>query len=182
VTHKNPKIPTRRLATTFEGLNSSLGQSPGELWSCKLASKRWLHVGFISTNISYVCAEGFKQSGFMPIKCQKHWNLGFCQSLTNFFSYGWKKCQDNSSVMLFRVIKNIKKWKNKQTLISHKYCKVSAKTAWHLYNFDNKPALTLKVLITSGFIYLLCEDWNMRNVDNSNIAWCFTKHLQEVKF
>jgi len=37
VTHKNLKsktflIPTRRLAASFEGLNSSLVQSPGELW------------------------------------------------------------------------------------------------------------------------------------------------------
>jgi len=28
-----------RLATTFEGLNSSLAKSPGELWSCEVAQK-----------------------------------------------------------------------------------------------------------------------------------------------
>jgi len=40
---KNPKtknyfsLQTRRSAESFEGLNSSLAQSTGELWSCKVA-------------------------------------------------------------------------------------------------------------------------------------------------
>jgi len=32
-------LRTRRLAVSFEGLNSSLAQSTGELWSCKVARK-----------------------------------------------------------------------------------------------------------------------------------------------
>jgi len=30
-------MQTRRLATSFEGLNSSVANLPGELWSCRLA-------------------------------------------------------------------------------------------------------------------------------------------------
>jgi len=30
-------MQTRRLVTSFEGLNSSLAQSLGELWSCEVA-------------------------------------------------------------------------------------------------------------------------------------------------
>jgi len=100
-----------------------------------------------------------------------------------FFHMTEKNVKTIHPLCFFELSKISKNEKiNRHLAHSHKYCKVSAKTAWHLYNFDNKPALTLKVLITSGFIYLLCEDWNMRNVDNSNIALCFTKHLQEVKF
>jgi len=32
-------MQTRRLGTSFEGLNSSLAQSPGELWSCNMERK-----------------------------------------------------------------------------------------------------------------------------------------------
>jgi len=47
ITHKKHEIKnfpffsaqSRRLATSFEGLNSSLAQLPGELWSCKVARK-----------------------------------------------------------------------------------------------------------------------------------------------
>jgi len=49
-------MPTGRLATSFEGVNSSLAQSPGELWSCKAARKYGLNLGFRSTNISYTGA------------------------------------------------------------------------------------------------------------------------------
>jgi len=34
---KNFLVQTRRLAESFEGLDSSLAQSTSELWSCKLA-------------------------------------------------------------------------------------------------------------------------------------------------
>ena len=34
-------IQTKRLVS-FEGLNSSLAQSPDKLWSCKVAWKMWL--------------------------------------------------------------------------------------------------------------------------------------------
>jgi len=46
-----------RLAVSFEGLNSSLAQSPGELWSCTVAGKCGQNVGFRSTNISNTGAE-----------------------------------------------------------------------------------------------------------------------------
>jgi len=35
-------MQSRRLATCFEGLNSSLAQLPGELWNCKVMAKKWL--------------------------------------------------------------------------------------------------------------------------------------------
>jgi len=58
VTHKNLKpetfqsfsIQTRRLTASFEGLSSSLAQSPGELWSCKdfpKMGKLYLYIGKI---------------------------------------------------------------------------------------------------------------------------------------
>jgi len=45
VPHREPKmkyvfsVSTRRLAKAVEGLNTSLTQSAGELWSCKVGSK-----------------------------------------------------------------------------------------------------------------------------------------------
>jgi len=35
-------LQAKRLVESFEGLNSCLAQSPGELWSCKVAGKQWL--------------------------------------------------------------------------------------------------------------------------------------------
>jgi len=35
------KIPARRLATSFERLNSSLAQLAGELWWCKVMANKW---------------------------------------------------------------------------------------------------------------------------------------------
>jgi len=32
-------LQTRRLTTSFEGLNNLLAQLPGELWSCKVVQK-----------------------------------------------------------------------------------------------------------------------------------------------
>jgi len=38
-------MQTVRLAASFEGLNSSLAQSPGELWSCKSGLKMFAERG-----------------------------------------------------------------------------------------------------------------------------------------
>jgi len=35
-------VQTRRLAKSFEGLNSSPAQLPGELRSCEVVQKQWL--------------------------------------------------------------------------------------------------------------------------------------------
>jgi len=40
-TFKLKKIQTRRLAASFEGLNSSLARLAGELWSCLLTLEMW---------------------------------------------------------------------------------------------------------------------------------------------
>jgi len=35
-------MQTRGLAASFEGLNSSVAQSAGKLWCCKVTVKKWL--------------------------------------------------------------------------------------------------------------------------------------------
>jgi len=49
--NENPQLSnflmqTRSLAASFESLNNSQAQLPGELWSCKVALKYRLKVGF----------------------------------------------------------------------------------------------------------------------------------------
>ena len=66
ITHKKtqtqnfPIFPnaSERLTVFFEGLNSSLAQSPGELQSCKVVQKWQLKVGDQSPGISYIGSEG----------------------------------------------------------------------------------------------------------------------------
>jgi len=52
-------LHTRRLAKSFDGLNSSPAQSPNKLWSCKVA-KIAANVEVQSTNISYTSCEHVK--------------------------------------------------------------------------------------------------------------------------
>jgi len=55
----------RRLATSFEGLDSFLTQLPGELWRYKVAWKYRLNMGFGIMNISYTGTEGIKMLRFL---------------------------------------------------------------------------------------------------------------------
>jgi len=51
-------LQTERLAKSFDGLNSSLAQPTGEIWSFKVAQKFGLNVGFPSTILhSLYCKE-----------------------------------------------------------------------------------------------------------------------------
>jgi len=64
ITQKNLKtfqiflLQTKRLAESFDGLNSSLAQPTGELWSCKVAQKLGLNAGFPSIIYSYTSTKG----------------------------------------------------------------------------------------------------------------------------
>jgi len=51
-------LQTERLAESFDSLNSSLAQPAGELWSCKVAQKFGLNVGFPSTIYLYTSTKG----------------------------------------------------------------------------------------------------------------------------
>jgi len=56
-------VQTRRLAESFEGLNSSLAQSAQELWH--QGNQKPLLLGQIpGTNISYTGSQGVKQSNY----------------------------------------------------------------------------------------------------------------------
>jgi len=48
-------MQSRRLDTSFEGLNNSIAQSPGELWSCKVAQKYRLNDGQMTCYGRYPC-------------------------------------------------------------------------------------------------------------------------------
>jgi len=64
------QIHTRRLATSFQGLNGSLAQPLGTLTSCKLACKILPQMWFQSTSISYpapnVLRNAFSKLFFWP--------------------------------------------------------------------------------------------------------------------
>jgi len=50
-------LQTRRLTEPFEGLDSSLAQSAGKLWSCKAAWNYQLNAWFQSTIYMYTSSQ-----------------------------------------------------------------------------------------------------------------------------